>query len=128
MSADEKAEHDRQKMEAKLQERENELNRRELRAQALETLGEKGLPKELADVLNYANADVMNTSLTAAENVFRQAVDKGVTERLKGETPKASQGGTAKVSAEDAGKMSYSERVQLFQTDKESYEKLFGGK
>ena len=91
-------------------------------------LSDKGLPVELAEVLPYTDADTTNAALAAVEKVFRQAVEKGVTERLKGNAPKVSQGGTAKISAEDAEKMSYAERVRLFQTDKESYDKYFGGK
>mgnify|MGYP000852365978 FL=1 len=128
MSADERAEHERQELQKKLSEREAEITKRELRAEAKSQLSDRGLPVELAEVLPYTDADTTNAALVAVEKVFRQAVEKGVTERLKGNAPKVSQGGTAKISAEDAEKMSYSERVRLFQTDKDSYDKYFGGK
>ena len=128
MSADERAEHERQELQKKLAEREAEITKRELRAEAKSQLSDKGLPVELAEVLPYTDADTTNAALAAIEKVFRQAVEKGVNERLKGNAPKVSQGGTAKISAEDAEKMSYAERVRLFQTDKESYDKYFGGK
>lgn len=128
MNAEERLEHERKAREAALKEREAEITKRELRAEAKSQLSDKGLPVELAEVLPYTDADTTNAALAAVEKVFRAAVEKGVNERLKGNAPKVGQGGTAKVSAEEAEKMSYSERVRLFQTDRESYDKYFGGK
>ncbi|WP_059050841.1 DUF4355 domain-containing protein [Paenibacillus senegalimassiliensis] len=87
MNADQKAEYERQQREAKLTEREAEITKRELRASALETLAEKGLPKGLADILNYTDADSTKESLDAVETAFRAAVEAGVNERLKGNPP-----------------------------------------
>ncbi|GIP57905.1 DUF4355 domain-containing protein [Paenibacillus woosongensis] len=87
MNADQKAEYERQQREAKLAEREAEITKRELRASALETLAEKGLPKGLADILNYTDADSTKESLEAVETAFRAAVEAGVNERLKGNPP-----------------------------------------
>ena len=91
MSADERAEHERQELQKKLAEREAEITKRELRAEAKSQLSDKGLPVELAEVLPYTDADTTNAALVAVEKVFRQAVEKGVTERLKGNAPKVSQ-------------------------------------
>lgn len=91
MSADERAEHERQELQKKLSEREAEITRRELRAEAKSQLSDKGLPVELAEVLPYTDADTTNAALVAVEKVFRAAVEKGVTERLKGNAPKVSQ-------------------------------------
>lgn len=87
MTAEEKAAHEQQERETKLAAREAELNRRELRATALQTLAEKQLPAELAEVLDYADADKCNASITSVEKVFRAAVQKGVEERMKGKPP-----------------------------------------
>jgi len=91
MSADERAEHERQELQKKLAEREAEITKRELRAEAKSQLSDKGLPVELAEVLPYTDADTTNAALVAVEKVFRAAVEKGVTERLKGNAPKVSQ-------------------------------------
>ena len=90
MSADERAEHERQELQKKLSEREAEITKRELRAEAKSQLSDKGLPVELAEVLPYTDADTTNAALAAVEKVFRQAVEKGVNERLKGNPPKVS--------------------------------------
>lgn len=89
MTAEQRAEHERQEREVALAKREAELTRRELRAQALETLTGRGLPHELADVLNYADADTCNASLTGMEKAFRTAVQRGVEDRMRGTPPKS---------------------------------------
>ena len=91
MSADERAEHERQELQKALAQREAEITKRELRAEAKSQLSDKGLPVELAEVLPYTDADTTNAALAAVEKVFRQAVEKGVNERLKGQPPKVSQ-------------------------------------
>ncbi len=101
MSADERAEHERQELQKKLAEREAEITKRELRAEAKSQLSDKGLPVELAEVLPYTDADTTNAALAAVEKVFRAAVEKGVTERLKGNPPKVSQPAPQTLSVDD---------------------------
>lgn len=93
MNADQKAEYEKQKREEELAKREGDITRRELRATALEQLAEKGLPKTLADILVYTDADTTNKSLEAVEKSFREAVEAGVNERLKGNPPGGTGGG-----------------------------------
>ena len=88
MSADERAEHERQELQKTLAQRESEITKRELRAEAKSQLSDKGLPVELAEVLPYMDAETTNQALEAVEKVFRLAVEKGVNERLKGQAPK----------------------------------------
>ena len=91
LSADERTAAEREQREQELARRERELSRRELRATALQTLAEKGLPAELADALDYADADKCNATIAGVEKAFRAAVQKGVTDRLKGSAPKAAE-------------------------------------
>ncbi|MCL6458061.1 MAG: DUF4355 domain-containing protein, partial [Gorillibacterium sp.] len=84
MNADQKAEYERTKREDDLGKREGEITRRELRAQALESLADKGLPKQLADILVFTDAESTSKSLEAVEKAFRESVEAGVNERLKG--------------------------------------------
>lgn len=97
MNADQKAEYEAQKRVAELEKREKDITTRELKAQAYETLAEKGLPKELVDILNYENADTCNKSIEAVEKAFQSAVEKSVNEKLRGkDTPKGGQGNVGK--------------------------------
>lgn len=92
MTAEQRAEHEREQREKKLAEREATITRRELKAEAVETLTEKGLPAKLAEVLDYTDADKCSASIEAVEAAFRAAVQQGVNERLKGSAPKAATG------------------------------------
>lgn len=63
--------------------REAELTMRELRAEAVDTLAQKGLPTQLADILNYKSAEDCSASIARVEETFRAAVQEGVNARLK---------------------------------------------
>jgi hypothetical protein len=92
MSADDRAKHEREQADARLQQREAEITRRQLRAQALEILGEKSLPRELAEVLDYSGQEKCSASIGAVEKAFRAAMEKAVNEKLKGNPPPAGGG------------------------------------
>ena len=90
MSAEQRAEHERQVAEQAARDRENalaqreaEITRRELRATAIDTLIKRGLPKSLESVLDYKDADSCSASIDTLEKAFRDAVQQGVDERLK---------------------------------------------
>lgn len=87
MTKEEKAEYLAKKHEKELAEREAVITRRELMAEAKNTLSEKKLPIGLAEVLSYTDADSCNKSIATVEKAFQEAVEAGVQERLKGGTP-----------------------------------------
>lgn len=92
MKADEKAKYQEEKRIAELEKREKDITVRELKATALETLAEKELPKELAEILNYESAETCNSSIEEVEKAFQNAVNKAVNEKLRGgNPPKSSQ-------------------------------------
>lgn len=101
MNAEQKAEYERKQLEEQLSKREAEITRRELRATALETLAEKGLPKQLAEVLVYTDAEATNKSIDAVEKSFRDAVEQAVNDRLKNTTPPKTGGGGTPSSLEE---------------------------
>lgn len=94
MNKEEKADYMRQKQEKELAAREADITKRELMAEAKNTLAERKLPTGLAEILNYTDADTCKTSLEAVDKAFQEAVQAAVDERLKGGTPpkKAPQG------------------------------------
>lgn len=89
MTAEERAKADAEKAAHELAQREAAITRRELRAQALETLAAGGLPKELADTLNYTDADACAASLEAVKKAFTAAVAAGINDKLRQPPPKA---------------------------------------
>lgn len=87
MNAEQKAKYAEEKRMAELEKRERDITTRELKAQAYETLAEKGLPKELVDILNYSDAELCNKSIESVEKAFQSAVEKAVNEKLRGGNP-----------------------------------------
>ncbi len=87
MTKEEKAQYLAQKQEKALAAREADITKRELMAEAKNTLAEKKLPVGLAEVLNYADADSCSKSIEAVEKAFQEAVQAAVEEKLKGGTP-----------------------------------------
>lgn len=89
MSAEERAKAQREQSESEfkaredaLKKREAEVTRRELQAQAVETLTGKGLPAGLAKYLDYADADACSASIAAVEKDFGEMLKAEVDKRL----------------------------------------------
>ncbi|MCH1982478.1 DUF4355 domain-containing protein [Ruminococcus sp. OA3] len=87
MTKEEKANYLHQKKERELAARESEIMKKELMAEAKNTLATKKIPSELAEVLNYTDADSCSKSIAVVEKAFQKAVEDAVQDRLKGGTP-----------------------------------------
>ncbi|MEK5038981.1 DUF4355 domain-containing protein [Sporosarcina sp. FSL K6-3457] len=128
MNADQKAEYEQQQRESKILEREADITRRELRATALETLAEKGLPKTLAEILVFTDAASTNASLDAVEKAFRESVEAGVNERLRGGNPPGGGGqggsGSQKNPFKPGPDFNLTEQGRLFKENPELYKQL----
>lgn len=126
MTREEKDRYMRKKQEKNLAEREANITRRELMAEAKNTLAEKNLPVSLAEMLNYKDADSCNKSIATVEKAFQEAVQSAVEERLKGGKPpkKAPEG--QEITKEQYSKMGYAERLKLKTENPELYKRLIG--
>jgi len=92
MTQEERAGYETSRREAELAEREKNVTRREMKAMALEELGKRGLPRELADAISCESEGECMKSIDRIERAFRQAVQSAVDERLRGEAPAAGTG------------------------------------
>ena len=102
MTKEEKAQYMQQKREKELTDREAAITRKELMAEAKNTLASDGLPQELAEVLNYSDADTCKKSMEKVKEVFQRAVETEVEEKLKGgKPPKKASGGDAQKALEE---------------------------
>ena len=102
MTKEEKAQYMQQKREKELTNREAAITRKELMAEAKNTLASDGLPQELAEVLNYSDADTCKKSMEKVKEVFQRAVETAVEEKLKGgKPPKKASGGDAQKALEE---------------------------
>lgn len=87
MTKEEKAQYMQQKKEKELSEREAAITRKELMTEVRNTLAGDGLPQELAEVLNYTDADACKKSMETVKAAFQKAVEAAVEEKLKGGKP-----------------------------------------
>ncbi len=102
MTKEEKAQYMQQKREKELTVREAAITRKELMAEAKNTLASDGLPQELAEVLDYSDADTCKKSMEKVKEVFQRAVETAVEEKLKGgKPPKKAPGGDAQKALEE---------------------------
>ena len=102
MTKEEKAQYMQQKRDKELTDREAAITRKELMAEAKNTLASDGLPQELAEVLNYSDADTCKKSMEKVKEVFQRAVETAVEEKLKGgKPPKKASGGDAQKALEE---------------------------
>lgn len=126
MTKEEKAQYLVQKREEELAEREAGITRRELMADAKNTLAEKKLPVGLAEVLDYTDEDSCNKSIATVEKAFHEILETAVYERLKGSTPPTKAPETKAVTKDEYSKMGYAERLKLKTDDPELYRQLSG--
>lgn len=126
MNAEQKAEYEQTKRENELQKREADITKRELKATAKEHFAEKELPLELAECLNYEDAESCNASIEAVEKAFLTAVERRVNEKLRG-TPPKSGGAVKEITKEEFNKMDYAERIKFKTEQPEAYQKMMGG-
>lgn len=98
LSTEERAAEEARVREEALNQREAEITRRELRAQALQDLAAQQMPAELAELLDYTDAQACSASIQKVKGVWQKAVQKGVEARVKSGAPKS---GTADSTPKD---------------------------
>lgn len=87
-----------------------ELERKELKADAIADLNEKGLPAEFADILLGENAEKTLENINNFKTAFDEAVNAAVKEKLRQETPPAG-GGISKGQAPSVAKLAEDARL-----------------
>ena len=87
-------------------------------------LASNNLPVEFADFLIAENDEATTQRVDLFKNAFNEALEKAVNERLRGNTPKVSTSKMATISKQDFRGMSYKEKIDLYNKDKELFNKL----
>lgn len=90
MSADERAKAEFDKRVKEFEDREAKHNAEHLTFECTKQLASEGLPVEMASILTGTDAETTKTNIETFKDVFSKAVEKAVTERLKGAPPKTS--------------------------------------
>ena len=109
MQEDEKKKYQEEKRLKELEAREAAVTKRELTAQAIAILNEKGLPVGLSDFIDYKDADSVNESIDKLAKVYQTSVESKVEDKIKGGAAmkKAPEG--QKLTMDDVKGMSTSE-------------------
>lgn len=122
MNADEKQKYQLDQREQELVDREKAIARKELTAEAKAMLSERGLPVELVSVVDLSNAEAVTESVASIQKTWEDAVQKGVSERMKGSAPiKTAPQQSTGLSKAQFFQMSHSEKAALKQSNPELY-------
>ena len=123
MNADEKQKYQLDQREQELANREQVLARKELTAEAKAMLSERGLPVELVAVVDLSNAEAVTESVASIQKTWEEAVQKGVSDRMKGSAPiKTAPQNNNELTKAQFYRMSHAEKANLKQTNPELYD------
>lgn len=73
---------------SEIEERENNVRKREMMADTKDRLIKDGLPLSLSDILNYASEEELEASYNKVKECFNEAVTEGCKRALAGRTPR----------------------------------------
>lgn len=122
MNADEKQKYQLDQREQELADREKAIARKELTAEAKTMLSERGLPVELVAVVDLSDAEAVTESVASIQKTWEDAVQKGVSDRMKGSAPiKTAPQQSTGLSRAQFFQMSHSEKAALKQSNPELY-------
>ena len=123
MNADEKQQYQLDQREQELANREQVLARKELTAEAKTMLSERGLPIELVNVIDLTSAEAVTESVASIQKTWEDAVQKGVSDRMKGSAPiKTAPQQSTELTKAQFYKMTHAEKANLKQTNPELYD------
>lgn len=125
MTAEERAKAEFEREKAKFEEERQAYLREKLELQVAKELTDNNLPGEFSKYLTGKDAESSKENIKEFTELFNNALEKLVTERLKGQTPSGGKSGqTSSVSKEQFKKMSILERQKLYERDRELFEQL----
>ena len=88
-------------------------------------LASKNLPTQFAEMLKGNDAEKTFENIQLFEAKFNEAVEKVVTERLRGNVPKTTTSlNNTSITKEQFRSMSYMEKMDLYNKDRETFDKL----
>ena len=87
-------------------------------------LASNNLPIEFSDFLVADTEEATTQRVDLFKNAFNEAVEKLVTERLRGNTPKVGISSNKEISKKEFRNMSYKQKMDLYNKDKDLFDKL----
>jgi len=126
LDGDEREKAEKDNRIAELEEMLAQMNIDKNKSELKSVLSSRGLSAEFADIINISDdIEASQANIDKLDKLFKAAVKAEVEKRLAGSAPK---GNTtpAEITKDSAKKMSMAERQNLFNTNRELYNKLFG--
>lgn len=111
----------------KFEDERKQFLREKLELQTVKELSNTGLPVEFSKFVMADDAETIKANIDAFKAQWEQAIEKAVNEKLQGTTPKtATKQGGLTVTREQFSKMSYKEKMAIYEADPELYDQLRG--
>lgn len=111
-AAREQAEDALRERENTLRERDEQLRAQQIRSHAQAELNRRGLPQSLLGALQCCSEEALTQSLAAVEGAFRESLERGVRDRLRGGAPSAPIGAQL---PDKKQRLSYQQAASLYQ-------------
>ena len=125
MSAEEKAKHELEKKIAELEAREREIARKELENETSRQLKDLGISINATKFVLGENAETTHSNIKDFANFIEELKEDLKRELLKGKTPRTSSSVASNViTKEQFKRMSYMEKMDLYNKDIELFNKL----
>ena len=87
-------------------------------------LASNNLPIEFSDFLVAETDEATTQRVDLFKNAFNEALEKALTERLRGNTPKVGVSSSKEISKKEFRNMSYKQKMDLYNKDKDLFDKL----
>lgn len=113
-------------LEQRVAQAEQERTQERLKNIATTTLSEKNLPIELVGLLVGTDEDTTNKNIDLVANVFDKAIKTSVEERFKSNGRQVGNNSQEQktITKEEFDKMTYAQKVELYQNEPETFNKL----
>lgn len=126
MTAEQRKQAEFDKKVAEFEARQKEYESKALKAEAITQLVAEKLPTEFADYLLGQDAETTMANINSFKDTWNKAIESAVNERLKGNGTNVIKTNVTPgtVTKEQFAKMNLADRINLFNTDKELYDRL----
>ena len=124
MNADEKAKYEHDKLVEELNQLKAEKSRRELQDTARGLLQEKNIDTDLLPFLDYTDAESCKASIDKLSSAWNKAIEKAVNDRIKTNTVPKMANNNNTITKEQFNKMNYQQKLELYNKNKDLYDKL----
>lgn len=127
MSEEDKYKYQLAEKEKELAEKEREFALKENKISAMKVLSEKSLPADLVEFVISEDAETTMENIKKLDKHIKDAVAKEVKSRLSSATPtKGLPASAGEMTKEAFNKLTYGQKMELYQTNRELYNKLSG--